>query len=124
MSSSVTLAEFQLAVTQSRILSNYKYDSGWLAANNQTNNQVPFLHGLEAIPSSFAFLFSPDLDTAYPLLWSWVAQYSGNPVTISMNSNVILFQISSNFPLHGAWDSSTGAWTTWSQGYFRVFASP
>lgn len=100
-----------------------RYDSGWVQANNSTDNVLAFSHNLGVAPTNLTIWFSPDQEDCYPLTWSWQMGYSGNPVTIKLNGNTVSLAIYSGAPLHGAWNPLT-IWTNWSTGYFRVFASP
>lgn len=102
--------------------SSYSYDSGWQEAT-QINTNLVFNHKLGVTPSHMAVLFSPDKKTSYPLLWAWNEGLSGNPVSISADTQAITLAIHGGSPLHGAWDGQTAQWTQWSTGYFRVFAS-
>jgi hypothetical protein len=86
------------------------------------DHTVVFEHNLDAIPTSITVLFSPDKVTAYPLLWSWSAGYSGNPVSVSLTVKTVAFSISAGSPLHGFWTPSSG-WSTYSTGYWMVIAS-
>jgi hypothetical protein len=98
------------------------YDSGWRVDNNSSNHTTIFEHNLGAIPSQLTVLFSSDLETVYPVTWPWQNNYSGNPVTISMNSNSICLNIFNGVPLHGVWSGTSGQWTTSSAGYWRIKA--
>jgi len=99
-----------------------RYDSGWVAANANSNNELSFDHNLGVIPSQITVLFSADQNVAYPVLGYWTNANTGNPVTISMGAATILLEIWSGAPLHGAWLASANQWTVWKQGYFRVLA--
>ena len=98
-----------------------QYRSTWVPDSNSANHKVIFQHGLGVIPSEVIVTFSADLQTAYPLLWSWDNGYSGNPVTIAMDAQSVVLNIFSGSPLHGFWDPNNG-WTTYSNGYWRVTA--
>ena len=114
--------EATVSSTPMTIAAAADYDSGWVNANNRSNNAMPFSHGLGVTPSQISVLFSADQETAFPVLWPWSNGDSGNPVTIGMNDRTIRLEITSGSPLHGAWSAATGKWTKWTQGFFRVFA--
>jgi len=98
------------------------YDSGWKDDSNSTNHATVFEHGLKVIPSQLMVYFSADKDTVYPLTWSWSANNSGNPVTISMNDRTITLNIVGGFPLHGVWTATNSTWTAYTNGCWRVLA--
>jgi len=100
-----------------------QYISEWRPDSSPINHLVVFEHSLGRIPTSLLILFSNNLETAFPLQWSWEAASSGNPVTISMDSRTITLQIFGGVALHGAWSANTGAWTRYTSGYWRVIAS-
>lgn len=95
--------------------------SPWTPDSNHSSHATVFRHELGVIPKSLMVMFSPDQQTAFPLLWSWSPGGSGNPVTISMDTATVTLQIFSGEPLHGVWNATTG-WTTYGDGYWKVVA--
>jgi hypothetical protein len=95
--------------------------SPWTADSNGSSHITPFPHGLGVVPQSILILFSPDQITTYPLQWSWNSDYSGNPVTVSMDATNVTLNIFAGAPLHGIWSPITG-WTTFTNGYWKVIA--
>ncbi len=98
------------------------YDSGWLSDNNNANHKTTVTHNLNSIPSRIEVWFatSSTPTTVYPLTWSWEQDHSGNPVTVDMTSTTATLHIFNNAPLHGTWNASTGTWTYYKSGYWRV----
>ncbi|MEM9540660.1 MAG: hypothetical protein AAGA60_14300 [Cyanobacteria bacterium P01_E01_bin.42] len=100
---------------------NAFFDSGWLEENNGSSHTLTVAHGMSKTPRYVEIVFSPDQETAYPINWSWSVPNSGNPVTISVDDTSVKMAIWSGAPLHGVWDSEK-KWTTYTEGYFRIFA--
>ncbi|MEM4987648.1 hypothetical protein V8G57_09645 [Collimonas sp. H4R21] len=123
MKPNVVYTESKISKEPATFLAASGYDSGWVAANNQTNQNLSFTHGLGRSPTLVTVLFSPDQENSYPLQWSWNSQNSGSPVSIWFNDLTVQCSIFNGAPLHGAWSGVTAQWTSWSTGYFRVFAS-
>ena len=98
------------------------YDSGWVADDRATNHRTVFTHNLGTFPTRITLLFaaSSNPSVVYPITWSWIYNYSGNPVTIAMTESQVIVHIWSGGPLHGVWDGSTGQWTSYDSGYWRV----
>jgi tetratricopeptide (TPR) repeat protein len=98
------------------------YDRGWRADNRSTNHRTVFTHDLGIVPSRVTILFSPTAPhrTVYPLLWSWTATFSGNPVTVELSATQLVLDIWSGAPLHGIWRGDLGQWTYYDSGYWRV----
>ena len=106
----------------------YYYDSGWQSDNNLTSHDTVFQHSLGIPPSSLTIWFTPALvegeaEEVYTATYSWHSAYSGNPVSIIVNSEEIKLSIWSGSPLHGFW-TPTGGWRRYSTGYWRVIARP
>lgn len=99
------------------------YVSPWKYATSASNNTLTIPHTLGKVPLVVTAQFTADQNTVYPLSWSWANNYSGNPVTISADASNVYIEIFSGTPLHGVWKATTGAWTTWSTGFFRVAVS-
>jgi hypothetical protein len=97
--------------------------SDWRLDFGGTSHSVVFQHSLGKIPTSLLVLFSQNLETVFPIQWSWYRDSSGNPVTISMDSRVVTLEIFKGAPLHGTWTANPEAWTSYSSGYWRVIAS-
>jgi hypothetical protein len=100
------------------------YASGWVQASNAQHNKLRFVHGLKEPVTRLAVWFSPDANgsVSYPILGFWDQGYTGNPVTIRVDSEAIELEIYSGAPLHGAWDVASG-WTTYKEGYYRVIVN-
>ncbi|WP_158229233.1 hypothetical protein [Collimonas sp. PA-H2] len=123
MKSNVVYTDSKISKEKASFAPAAGYDSGWVDANNQTNHNMAFTHGLGRSPTQVTVLFSPDQETSYPLQWSWNPENSGSPVTIWFNDHTVQCSIWNGSSLHGAWNGATGQWTNWSTGYLRVFAS-
>jgi hypothetical protein len=123
MKSNVAYAESKISKEPATFLAAPGYDSGWVAADNQTSHNIVFTHGLYKSPTQVTVLFSPDQENSYPLQWSWSEGSSGGPVTIWFNDHTVQCSIWNGAPLHGAWNGANSQWTNWNSGYFRVFAS-
>lgn len=105
--------------------------SAWVADNQTTNHatDVPNPSGV-ATPKSLTIYFSPGGSSSrvYPVLSSWntgngmSSGTSGNPVTVAISADKVTLNIWNAVPLHGAWDASTSvpAWTSYTNGYWRV----
>jgi uncharacterized protein YycO len=107
--------------TSTQYISEWRHDS----QVSQRSHSVVFTHKLGKIPTSLLVLFSSDKNTVFPIQWG-SAGYSGNPVTISMDSQVITLEIYYGGGLeflHGVWSASTGAWISYPSGHWRVIAS-
>ncbi|WP_081472949.1 hypothetical protein [Burkholderia ambifaria] len=103
--------------------SRFEYDSGWELTDNQTERNLRFTHGLGVSPSDISIFFSPDQEHSYPVIWPYLYDHTGNPVSIEVTATTITMGIWSGIPLHGTWDGQRRLWTLWTSGYFRVFAS-
>lgn len=100
-----------------------RFVSAWTYDTNASNHNTVFRHGLNAIPTSLMILFSTNLETVSPLIWSWNPGDSGNPVSIRMDNQTITLSIYSSTPLHGWWSGQPAGWTSANSGYWRVIAS-
>lgn len=100
------------------------FDSGWQPVSNRATTVYFFRHRLGAAPRGISIWFSPSADgsNAFPLLWKFQRTETGNPVSIEVRSDLILLNIWSGVPLFGAYDASKDAWTTYTDGYYRVVA--
>lgn len=101
-----------------------RYISEWRPDSTGPSHAVVFAHNLGRIPTSLLVLFSAGLETVYPVPCFWDQNSSGNPVTISMDSQVITLQIFGDIGfLHGVWAAQPEGWTKYKAGYWRVIAS-
>jgi hypothetical protein len=100
------------------------YDSGWIAVDNKVNRDLRIPHGLGHAPTQITVWFSPTstADVVYPVTWPWAANLSGNPVQIAVDRDAVTLKIYGGAPLHGVWSSSTGVWTPYASGFFRITA--
>lgn len=104
------------------------YDSGWVADNSATDHYTTFNHNFGDFPSRTEIWFatSNNPTVIYPINWSWIYNYSGNPVTISMTTTQVRFSIvaSDTGWLHGVWEPNrslpNAGWTFYGSGYWRV----
>ncbi|AYX30623.1 hypothetical protein EGY16_11720 [Burkholderia pseudomallei] len=119
MMQEVEISESKISNNPIKFPENFAYDSRWVPATNITTNLI-FPHRLGRAPVQTFVVFSPDQETVYPITWSWANQWSGNPVSIKADSKEVTISIWSGTPLHGFFDGTTGTWTKWNSGYFRV----
>lgn len=103
--------------------SSTRYVSEWRFDSNSTSHNVVFQHNLGVVPTELSVQFSLDLETVYPLLWSWEPGSSGNPVSIWTDARTITLAVFRGQPLHGWWNGNTSNWTTTGTGYWRVIAT-
>ncbi len=97
-------------------------DSGWLPDYQSPSHRTHWQHSLGVTPRIVQIFFSPNPggSPAYPVMWSWSTNMSGNPVTVSVNDEYVNLEIYGGNPLHGVWNPDT-AWTRFSKGYWRIF---
>ena len=103
--------------------SSTSYVSDWRSDTNSTNHNIVFEHKLGKVPSAVSVLFSLDLQTVYPIQWSWSSGESGNPVSVWMDAKTITLSITYGTCLHGWWNGVTNSWSKAYSGYWRVIAS-
>lgn len=101
-------------------------DAGsWVYDDSSNSHTLQIRHGLTRVPNLCVVWFSPALVSDMQVLvsWSWIWTNSGNPVTISADSLHVTLEIFYGAPLHGLWKATTpttGTWTNYSSGYWRV----
>jgi hypothetical protein len=100
------------------------YDSGWVAASNQTRSMA-FEHGLGRLPSAMTIYFSPNQQgsPAYPIEYRWGDNLPGNPITVSAGRDAITLEIGAGMALRAVWSAQTGQWTQHERGFIRVIAA-
>ncbi|MBI3886031.1 MAG: hypothetical protein HY302_09925 [Opitutae bacterium] len=103
-------------------LAAYKYDSGWVQAV-QADTELLFRHGLNAVPSQVLIVFSPNLESSWPLTWLLYFPDNLRRAPVAVDEQTVAITITAAAPLHRGWDDRLG-WTNWASGSFRVFASP
>jgi hypothetical protein len=99
-----------------------------LELTNEKSTVVTFRHGLGRLPIITQLQFSPDafFDSVSIVQWNWDGGWSGNPVTMSVDSRAVYVAIFHGAPLHGIWNPAVmapGEWTRYTKGYFRVIVA-
>lgn len=100
------------------------YDSGWIAANTTTNQNVLINHNLGVYPSRYQIWFSP---TAAPGAWI----YPMTPFNTGRNSKWAMPEVRESTTqmqlgmysggyLYAWYDPVAGTWSAWTTGYIRV----
>lgn len=100
------------------------FDSGWQPVSNKASAIYFYRHKLGMTPRIVSAWFSPTADgkQAYSLSQSFPSASVGNPITVEVRSDIVLFHTWSGAPIHGVYDGSTEKWTTYAEGYYRIVA--
>jgi len=103
-------------------MDSYKFDSGWVRADNKQDNVIRIPHNLRLVPTELTLWFSPTAtgETAY-LVTQWNVESTGNPVTISADRLAITLAIWRGAPVRGVWSPAT-SWKQYAEGYYKVVA--
>lgn len=98
------------------------FDSGWVADNNATNHKTTIAHNLGVFPSKVTIWFAANNNptTVYPLKWFHLRTVSGGPVSIEYTRTAIILNVFNGQPLFGVWNGTTTAWTSYTNGFWRV----
>lgn len=98
-----------------------RWESDWIADDNNSNHTVRIRHQLRQVPSSVTVWFrSPeDGPSVYPVVWS-ADNTAGNPISIEFAPSHIILQISESRPLHGVWTAQRGGWHRFDRGEWKV----
>jgi hypothetical protein len=59
---------------------------------------------------------------AFPLIWKFQRNETGNPVSIEALPDVIYVHVWNGVPIFGSYDARTDRWTTYTEGFYRVIA--
>jgi len=124
---SILLDEFkkknEFQVQDSSCSCKYDFDSGWIADTKLENHSLKIRHNLKKIPANISLWFTTDPkgNNAFPILWGWKVEHSGNPVTIEVTINDVMIHIWSGTYLHGVW-SPKNEWQQFDSGFWRVYA--
>lgn len=101
----------------------YCSETDWIYDDSLTSHRSSFPHNLGVTPRAVSILFTPDPSQGkvMPVMWSWVFQNTGNPVSIEMDSRAVYLHIYNGAPLHGFWDAEIG-WQKYNEGYWKIIS--